>query len=166
MGSRKTNASQPLDAEESRRRHEKFKEHLINATKPHKPFDALHNSMSELNSNIDDISKDDNEKSRLSADQEKHPNSINNGPDSSVAASVQAALNALQAGQLSLNQVSHFGIFSIKLICFIFCTVRYLIILFLRSVIGSTTCSGSPESRVLPKVYSSKYRVSPKAKVR
>ena len=123
LGSRKTNSSQALDAEESRRRHEKFKEHLINATKPHKPFDALHNSISEPNSNADEISKDDGEKSRLSADQEKHPNSTNNGPDSSVAASVQAALNALQAGQLSLNQVTKFGNFLPSLVSIIYNSV-------------------------------------------
>ena len=106
LGSRKS-SNHALDIDESRRRQEKFKEQLINATKNQKPFEALHNSINEANGNSDEISKEVQEKSRVSSDQEKLSNSLgNNGPDSSVASSVQAALNALQAGQLSLNQVN------------------------------------------------------------
>ena len=106
LGSRKS-SSHALDIDESRRRQEKFKEQLINATKNQKPFESLQNSINEANGNSDEISKEIHEKSRLSSDQDKLSNTLgNNGPDSSVASSVQAALNALQAGQLSLNQVN------------------------------------------------------------
>ena len=118
LGSRKS-SNHALDIDESRRRQEKFKEQLINATKNQKPFEALHNSINEANGNSDEISKEIQEKSRLSSDQEKLSNSLgNNGPDSSVASSVQAALNALQAGQLSLNQVN-------KIIKFFFVKMLY-----------------------------------------
>ena len=105
LASRKSN-SHASDLEESHRIQEKFKEQLINATKTQKPFDAFHNSIKDSNTFSDENSKDELGKSRFSSDQDKRSNSIaNNGPESNVAASVQAALNALQAGQLSLNQV-------------------------------------------------------------
>ena len=105
LGSRKPN-SHTADLEESHRIQEKLKEQFLNATKNQKPFDAFHNSIKDSNGNSDESSKDELEKPRFSSDQEKHSNSVaNSGPESSVAASVQAALNALQAGQLSLNQV-------------------------------------------------------------
>ena len=105
LASRKSN-SHASDLEESHRIQEKFKAHLINATKTQKPFDAFHNSIKDSNTFSDENSKDELGKSRFSSDQDKRSNSIaNNGPESNVAASVQAALNALQAGQLSLNQV-------------------------------------------------------------
>ena len=111
LGSRKSNSHAP-DLEESHRIQEKFKEQLINATKNQKPFDAFHSSIKDPNTFSDENSKDELGKPRLPSDQDKRSNSsVNNGPESNVAASVQAALNALQAGQLSLNQVQQLQTF-------------------------------------------------------
>ena len=97
-------SSQTSNAIDTRRRQDKLKEHLINATKM-PSFDTFHKDTNE--SNVIEFSKDESEKLRSSSDPERRPKSTtNNGIEpASVAASVQAALSALQAGQLSLNQV-------------------------------------------------------------
>ena len=157
LGSRKS-SNHALDIDESRRRQEKFKEQLINATKNQKPFEALHNSINEANGNSDEISKEVHEKSRLSSDQEKLSNSLgNNGPDSSVASSVQAALNALQAGQLSLNQVNKIiNILFVKILYFTRWSFDLIIQLSINSVISSITCTWSPEPRLFLQIHSRK----------
>ena len=112
LGSR-ASSIQTTSLEENRRRQEKFKEHLINATKPNSAtYDAFHKHATEpcSSSIVAEFTKEECEKVRTpSSDHERRPKSVtnNNGVESaSVAASVQAALSALQAGQLSLNQVN------------------------------------------------------------
>ena len=106
LGTR-TGSNQSTNLEENRRRQEKFKEHLMNVTKPNSPFDTFPKNINE-HSGVAEIAKEECEKLRsTSSDHERRPKSVtNNGVEpTSVAASVQAALSALQAGQLSLNQV-------------------------------------------------------------
>ena len=111
LGTR-TASNQATSLEENRRRQEKFKEQLINATKPNSAtFDAFNKHENEpcSSSIAAEFTKEECEKVRTpSSDHERRPKSVttNNGVETaSVAASVQAALSALQAGQLSLNQV-------------------------------------------------------------
>ena len=111
LGSR-ASSIQTISLEENRRRQEKFKEQLINATKPNSAtFDAFHKHVNEPYSSTlaTEHTKEEGEKARNpSSDHERRPKSVtnNNGVETaSVAASVQSALSALQAGQLSLNQV-------------------------------------------------------------
>ena len=157
LGSRKSN-SHASDLEESHRIQEKFKEQLINATKTQKPFDAFHNSIKDSNTFSDENSKDELGKSRFSSDQDKRSNSIaNNGPESNVAASVQAALNALQAGQLSLNQVKRLYTYMMLrkiILCYNTVSSRGIIVflLYVYLAFGSTASLRSSESRVLSKI--------------
>ena len=109
LGARSTSSGQTSQSEDHRIRHEKLKEHLMNTTKTKNPFDSFNKGIDDSTC-IAEFTKDECEKSRsvLSSDQEKRAKSAtNNGVESaSVAESVQSALSALQAGQLSLNQVS------------------------------------------------------------
>ena len=98
---------QPLNSDEQRQRQDKLREQLLNASKSSMAFDTFHKN----NSRVDiaaDIANEECEKlSPVSGDPGRlSKNVMNNGTQSpSVTSSVQAALNALQAGQISLNQV-------------------------------------------------------------
>ena len=93
------------DQEETRRKQDKLKEQLMSASKT-PPFSPFRKDI--YNSNIMEPTKEKCEKLIPLQTRDKLSSSSgkNEIESSSVAASVQAALSALQAGQLSLNQVT------------------------------------------------------------
>ena len=98
---------QTLNSDEQRQRQDKLREQLLNASKSSMPFDTFHKNNSRMDIAADLPNEECEKLSPVSSDPGRlSKNVMNNGTQSpSVTSSVQAALNALQAGQISLNQV-------------------------------------------------------------
>ena len=103
---------QTLNSDEQRQRQDKLREQLLNASKSSMSFDTFHKNSSRMDIAAQIPTEECEKLSPVSADPGQLSKTvINNGTQSpSVNSSVQAALNALQAGQISLNQVTRIPI--------------------------------------------------------